>query len=62
MDELDWMDELGRLVWAVRSLQHLSSPGSSEREILDNATRGIAARLQWAQNQAKAERDILTKR
>ena len=48
------IDALNDLRWAVRSLVYLQQQGSSEREIMDNATRGIESRIDWVIRQLKA--------
>jgi hypothetical protein len=45
------IDELKNLRWSVRSLIHLHQVGSFEREIANNATRGIESRLDWIMRQ-----------
>ena len=54
-EKLDWLSELHNLVWAVRSLEDLHERGSCEREIINNATRGIKSRIEWCIAEAKAE-------
>lgn len=52
----DWLDELRRLEFAVESLAHLHPPGSHQRELAENAARGIRDRISWVRDQAMAER------
>jgi hypothetical protein len=52
----DWLDELRRLEFAVESLAHLHPAGSHQRELAENATRGIRDRLRWVRENAMAER------
>ena len=48
------MSELKSLSFALASLVELHQRGSFEREICENATRGIKARIKWVIQQLEA--------
>jgi hypothetical protein len=48
------IDELQELEWSVSSLVYLTDAGSHQREIMENATRGIVTRLEWIREQLEA--------
>lgn len=56
MEKTDWLDELAGIDWAVASLGFLLPAGSLQKELTENAIRGIKSRLQWIRAEAAAER------
>ncbi len=48
------IDALNNLKWAVQSLVNLHKAGTWEKEIAENATREIVARIDWIRAQLAA--------